>query len=189
MQTNDYIKLYLGYSDYFDPLEDAEIGRLVRAMIAYKRDGEEPSLTGNERFVWPAIKRDIDFSAQRQKEISEARRNAGKKGGRPKAKQESWINENGYDYSQVMEWYAQNVTDSPTEIERRELAEIAGDIQDNDCCIAIIETCLELRRKEWPYIKKALQQKIENGTDYLQAYQISERLRKEEKENRVSRKN
>lgn len=189
MQTNDYCKLYLGYADYFDPLDDAEVGRLVRAMIQYKRDGTEPEFRRNERFVWPAIKRDIDFSAQRQKEISEARRNAGKKGGRPKKQEDgaakNWVSEaTGYDFSQVMVWYLQNVCESPTERETRELAEIAGEMQDNDCCIAIMETCVELRHKEWPYIKAALQQKIENGEDYLEAYKVSEEIRRQDNKNR-----
>ena len=193
MQTNDYCKIYLGYADYFDPLEDAEVGRLVRAMIQYKRDGTEPEFPGNERFVWPAIKRDIDFSAQRQKEISEARRNAGKKGGRPRkqedGQQKNWVSEvTGHDFTQVMEWYFQNVCESPTEREIKELAEIAGEIQDNACCIAIIETCVELRHKEWPYIKAALTQKMEQGEDSIEAYKVSEEIRRQDHKNSVDKK-
>lgn len=185
MQTNDYCKLFLDYAEYFEPLTDAEVGRLVRAMIEYKQKGIETEFQGNERFVWPAIKRDIDFSAQRQKEISEARRNAGKKGGRPRkqedGQQKNWVSACGFDYSQVMEWYFQNVCDKPTEKEVGELAEIAGDIQDNECCIAIIENCLELRHKEWPYIRTALQQKMKYGEDYMEGFKAGEEVRRQQR--------
>lgn len=184
MQTNDYCKLYLGYSDYFDPLEDAEVGRLVRSMILYKRDGSEPEFCGNERFVWPAIKRDIDFSTQRQMEISEARRRAGKQGGRPKSKgkypdREECKCENGFNFYPAMEYYLQNVCESPAERELKELSEILGEMQDNECAIAVIETCIELRHKEWPYIRTALRQKIECGEDYYEAWKIGEDIRRQ----------
>lgn len=31
-----YIKLWDSYESYFEPLSDAEVGRLVRAMMKYK---------------------------------------------------------------------------------------------------------------------------------------------------------
>ena len=60
--ANEYVKLWLSYEAYFQPLSDAEVGRLARAMLQFKSHGVEPVFSGNERFVWPAIKRDIGKS-------------------------------------------------------------------------------------------------------------------------------
>ena len=57
--ANEYVKFWLSYEAYFQPLSDAEVGRLARAMLQFKSHGVEPVFSGNERFVWPAIKADI----------------------------------------------------------------------------------------------------------------------------------
>lgn len=82
--AKEYVKLWLSYEDYFQPLSAAEVGRLVQGMLKYKSQGEEPVFSGNERFVWPAIKRDINESIRLEAEISKSRSEAGKLGGRPK---------------------------------------------------------------------------------------------------------
>lgn len=79
----EYVKLWLSYADYFKSYSDVEVGRLVRAMITYRVSGEEPKFNGNERFIWPAIKRDIDEAIDSQQAVSAARSEAGRKGGRP----------------------------------------------------------------------------------------------------------
>lgn len=80
----EYVKLWVSYKEYFEPLADDAIGRLVRAMIEYKAYGESPELDGDERFVWPAIKRDIDESIKANEDFSRKQSENGKKGGRPK---------------------------------------------------------------------------------------------------------
>lgn len=80
----EYIRLWESYLDYFQPLSDAEVGRLVLGMLQYKSTGAEPEFSGNERFVWPAIRRDINGTIQSLKEFSEKQSENGKKGGRPK---------------------------------------------------------------------------------------------------------
>lgn len=74
-----YIKLWDSYESYFEPLSDAEVGRLVRAMIKYKSLEVEPEFNGNERFTWPAIKRELDEDAAYTKKKSDI----GKLGGAP----------------------------------------------------------------------------------------------------------
>lgn len=86
MPDNSYVKLWLSYEAYFEPLSDAEVGRLARAMIQYKSSGAETKFSGNERFVWPAIRRDIDYANMSKAELSQTRRESGKLGGRPAAK-------------------------------------------------------------------------------------------------------
>ena len=80
--TKEYVKLWLSYECYFEPYSDVEVGRLVRAMMKYKSSGEEPEFNGNERYVWPAIKRDIDEASRAQEDKAQVNRENGKKGGR-----------------------------------------------------------------------------------------------------------
>lgn len=83
-EGREYVKLWLSYETYFEPLADAEVGRLVRAMMKYKSDGTEPKFSGNERFTWPSIKRDMDEAERAYQEYRESRAQNGAKGGRPK---------------------------------------------------------------------------------------------------------
>lgn len=87
--AKEYVKLWLSYEAYFEPLGAAEVGRLALAMMKYKSQGVEPVFTGNERFVWPAIKRDIDEANQAAAEYSERQSANGKKGGRPRKESDS----------------------------------------------------------------------------------------------------
>lgn len=83
-EKKGYVMLWLSYECYFEPYSDDEVGRLVRAMMKYKSTGEEPNFTGNERYVWPAIKRDIDIATAAQEEKSRKNKINGSNGGRPK---------------------------------------------------------------------------------------------------------
>lgn len=82
--ANEYVKLWISYEAYFEPLSAAEVGRLALAMMKYKSQGVEPVLSGNERFVWPAIKRDIDAQIEAQESVAGRNRINGASGGRPK---------------------------------------------------------------------------------------------------------
>ena len=83
----EYVKLWLSYRSYFEPYSAAEVGRLVLAMMDYRASGVEPEFTGSERFVWPAIQRDLDESLAAQEASASANRENGKKGGRPPKQQ------------------------------------------------------------------------------------------------------
>lgn len=92
---NEYVKLWASYESYFEAFSDVEVGRLVRAMIQYRVSREEPKFNGNERFIWPAIRRDIDEAIKAQEASAEANRENGKKGGRPaKANKPTGFSEN-----------------------------------------------------------------------------------------------
>lgn len=91
----EYVKLWVSYESYFEAYSAAEVGRLVLAMIQYRVSGVEPEFSGSERFIWPAIRRDIDESLAAQEAAAEASRENGKKGGRPpKARKPERIPEN-----------------------------------------------------------------------------------------------
>ena len=58
--AKEFVKLWLNYESYFESYSAAEVGRLVLAMIKYKSSGAVPEFSGSEKFIRPAIKRDID---------------------------------------------------------------------------------------------------------------------------------
>lgn len=76
-----YLKVWTSFRDIISPLSDAEKGRLFDMMLQYASTGEEPAdFPGNERFIWPSAKRDIDLA----KDFSEKQKSNGIKGGRPR---------------------------------------------------------------------------------------------------------
>ena len=82
-ESKEYVKLWLSYEDYFREYDDESIGTIVRAMLAYRKTRDQPQFDGPERFIWPAIQRDIDESIKAQEAAAGAYRENGKKGGRP----------------------------------------------------------------------------------------------------------
>lgn len=75
--ARSYIKIWDSYESYFEPLGAAEVGRLVLAMMKYKSSGVEPEFSGSEKFIWPAIRRDLDEDAAYTKKKSESGRSGG----------------------------------------------------------------------------------------------------------------
>lgn len=80
----EYVKLWLSYGTYFAAYTPEQVGNLVLAMLAYKDTGEEPEFYGPERFIWPAVRRDIDEAQAAQEIAAQQARENGKKGGRPR---------------------------------------------------------------------------------------------------------
>ena len=56
------------YLDTLAALSDQECGRLFRACLQYSRDRVEAPLSGNERFIFPALKGQIDRDRDRYEE-------------------------------------------------------------------------------------------------------------------------
>lgn len=84
-----YIKLFVDYLDAIEPLGDAERGRLFTSLLEYARTGAAPQLSGNERFLFPMMRAQIDRDIAALEEMSSIRSESGKKGGRPKKQEES----------------------------------------------------------------------------------------------------
>lgn len=89
----EYVKLWLSYRSYFEAYSAAEVGRLVLAAMDYRESGADPEFSGSERFIWPAIRRDIDESVAAQKAVSASRSEAGKQGGRPESEKANAFDE------------------------------------------------------------------------------------------------
>ena len=62
-----YLKVFVDFADKIELLGDAERGRLFTAMLEYASSGAEPDLRGNERFIWPTAKSEIDRQAESYK--------------------------------------------------------------------------------------------------------------------------
>ena len=75
----EYLKIFTSFEEVIEPLNDAERGRLLTAMLQYADREEVPEFRGNERFVWPTAKQAIDRERAR---IDQLHAN-GSKGGRP----------------------------------------------------------------------------------------------------------
>ena len=45
---------------WIEPFGDAECGRLLKQMLKYSISGEAEELSGNEKYIWPAIRAKID---------------------------------------------------------------------------------------------------------------------------------
>lgn len=78
-----YLKIWTSFLDLISTLEYDEIGRLFEMMLVYAESGKEPEdIDGNERFLWPVAKQQIDLTAEK----NEILRLNGMKGGRPRTK-------------------------------------------------------------------------------------------------------
>lgn len=56
----EYFCAYHSYLDALEPLTDAERGRLFVACLKYSKSGKVEHLSGNERFVFPVFRGQID---------------------------------------------------------------------------------------------------------------------------------
>ena len=70
-----YIKVFTDFAKSLEPLSDAECGRLFMAMLEYAESGAEPEFRGNERFVWPTAKSNIDRDLEAYSRICDRNRN------------------------------------------------------------------------------------------------------------------
>lgn len=82
-----YIKIFLDWLDAIEPLDDGERGRLFTALLQYARTGEVPGLQGNERFLFPALRAQLDREAAAYEQQCQINRDNGKRGGRPRKNQ------------------------------------------------------------------------------------------------------
>lgn len=171
-----YIKLWDSYESYFEPLSDAEVGRLVRAMMKYKSLGVEPEFNGNERFTWPAIKRELDEDAAYTKKKSDIGKlggaplennNAEKKTSKNNQKQAGHRTKDKGLRKRSSSSCDETTTTKPIEDVFREnigklgatgqkaLAEYVERMGD-ELVLAVIGKCSDLGGSTWAYVRKAL---------------------------------
>lgn len=90
-----YMRLYYEFEQQTKQLSDAQVGRLVRAMLAYAIRKEVPTFEDdpflNMAFQYERPK--IDAAIESFEELCEVRSNTGKLGGRPKKNKNITVNE------------------------------------------------------------------------------------------------
>ena len=74
-----HLKVYFDFEAKAKELEEPEKGRLLLAMLRYAKDGTEPDMIGNERFLFPVFKAQIDEDIR----TYDTKVTNGSKGGRP----------------------------------------------------------------------------------------------------------
>lgn len=81
-----YVKVYQDWTAATEKLKDGEKGRLIDAMVVYAATGEDVSarLTGNEQYLFPMFRAQIDRDRQALEEYSRRQSANGSKGGRPR---------------------------------------------------------------------------------------------------------
>lgn len=169
--ADTYIKIWDTYESYFEPLSAAEVGRLVLAMIKYKSSGTEPELNGNERYVWPAIKRDLIKDA----EYIEGKRISGKAGGESKRKQNK-ANASKTKLEKEKEKEKDKISSSSSDkttttksiedVFRDDIGKLGATGQKalakyvermgDELVLAVIGKCSDLGGSTWAYVRKAL---------------------------------
>ena len=88
-----HLKVYFDFDVKAKELTEEEKGRLLLAMLRYAKDGTEPEMIGNERFLFPVFKAQIDEDIK----AYETKVANGSRGGRPvmnREPEETEINQN-----------------------------------------------------------------------------------------------
>jgi hypothetical protein len=78
--ARNYVVVPHEYLEEMVQLDDAEFGRLIRALLRYSISGETVELTGNERFYYQRITTLEDKHQANYEELCQKRREAGIKG-------------------------------------------------------------------------------------------------------------
>lgn len=82
--ARNYAALLHEYLEEMEDLSDAEFGRLCRSLLAYSMTGASPALSGNERFYFKRVKMQEDRFQASYDDLTEKRREAGRKGAEAK---------------------------------------------------------------------------------------------------------
>lgn len=90
--ARDYVCLYHSYLDAIQALGDAERGRLFTAMLEYSLTGTTGHLSGNERFIFPMVKAQIDRDKEKYDAKCSKNRENGKKGANASERQRTPAN-------------------------------------------------------------------------------------------------
>ncbi|MBR5448079.1 MAG: hypothetical protein IKV40_06615 [Clostridia bacterium] len=84
--AREYFKVFGSYLESIKPLNNAARGRLFTALLTYHLTGEVPKFTGNEKYIFPTMKQNMDRDIEAYENVVRACRINGQKGGRPKEK-------------------------------------------------------------------------------------------------------
>lgn len=80
--AREYFPAYHSYLEAMEELTDAEKGRLFTACLLYSKTGEAPQLSGNERYLFPAVRSQIDRDNEEYAKKCAKNRKNGELGGK-----------------------------------------------------------------------------------------------------------
>ncbi|MEG1805924.1 MAG: DUF6291 domain-containing protein [Clostridia bacterium] len=80
---NSFI-LYYDYATHFELLSDEELGKLLRAIMRYEKDGSESEIGGMVKMAFSFIKKQLDDDKRKYEEKCDINKANALKGGRPK---------------------------------------------------------------------------------------------------------
>lgn len=192
--ARDYVCLYHSYLDAVQALGDAERGRLFTAMLEYSITGATGHLPGNERFLFPMVKAQIDRDKAKYEKQCKKNAENGKTGGRPK-KQKNPVGFSESEKSQgkgegkgegeregkgdgsyplpptdtaaaVLSDYLNRVNPSASQASLDELRGYA-ETMGPDVCRRAIDIALDSKKATWPYIRAILRDKQSRGVRSL----------------------
>ncbi|MDD3363236.1 MAG: conserved phage C-terminal domain-containing protein [Hespellia sp.] len=86
--------LYCEYQQHLKLLEPSEQGNLLMALFDYVSNGIEPNLEGMTAIAFSFIRSQIDRDSEKYQKTIDARKEAGRKGGRAKQKEANQANAN-----------------------------------------------------------------------------------------------
>ena len=77
--AREYFPAYHSYLESMEALTDDERGRLFTACLLYSKTGEAPQLSGNERYVFPSFRAQIDRDTKNYSDFSASQSEKAKK--------------------------------------------------------------------------------------------------------------
>lgn len=115
--ARNYAALPYDYLEEMEALNDAEFGRLTRALLAYSMTGEKIALCGNERFYAKRVMSQEDRFKASYEDVSTARSEAGKAGAAARWQNGKGISANGKDGTAIPANGKNGNTETNTETE------------------------------------------------------------------------
>ena len=81
---NKSFMIYKDWEELVLMLDDAQAGKLFKALFVYAKTGDETALDGMTTMAFTVMRNAIDRDGQKWEEICRIRKESGSKGGRPK---------------------------------------------------------------------------------------------------------
>lgn len=195
--ARNYSALPYEYLEEMSELNDAEFGRLTRALLKYSMTGEPIALCGNERFYAKRVMAQEDRFRENYTEVSEKKKAAGKKGASKR-----WDSKNGSAISAIADDSKNGNTETNTETNtnilpsndgknstqsplavvvaaymdkinptpsQTAIAELSAFVNTmgTECCLRAIDIALDEKKASWSYIRGILKSKREQGVRSL----------------------
>lgn len=198
--ARDYVCLYHSYLDAIQALGDAERGRLLTAMLEYSITGAAPQLGGNERYIFPMVKAQIDRDREKYEEKCRKNAEKGRLGGRPpkagkavafsessksqgkgkgegkgKGKEEAAYAANAREAAlgAVLSHYQDCITPTPPSTVAQLLIAYTDELGP-DVVTHAIDEAVNQRKLTWSYIQAILQRYSREGLDTLAKVEADE---------------